>query len=64
MSLYRCTQYTGQTRCDDPATRRLYQPDGRLNPGGYLCATHAEAVTSEYAAKLHETWTTRPVGTP
>ena len=64
MSLYRCTQYTGQTRCDDPATRRLYQPDGRLNPGGYLCATHAEAVTSEYAAKLHETWTTQPIMTP
>ena len=64
MSLYRCTHYTGRTRCDEPATVRLYQPDGRPNPGGYLCVTHAKAVTSEYAAKLHETWATRPIMTP
>ncbi len=58
---YRCTHYTEQYRCYKPATVRLYQPDGQPNPGGYLCATHAEAVTSEYAEKLHETWTTTPI---
>jgi len=64
MSLYRCTHYTGRTRCEAPATVRLYQPDGQPNPGGYLCAVHAHAVMSEYAEKLHETWTGQALTTP
>lgn len=64
MSHYRCTHYTGRQRCEAPATVRLYRPDGQPNPGGFLCHAHAEAITSEYADKLHETWTTQPLTTP
>ncbi len=46
--------------CTREATHKLIAPNGTLIPGG-LCLEHGQAVVEEYAAKLGETWTLRPV---
>lgn len=47
--------------CDAPVTHYLYGPgDAEPVPGGY-CEAHAARVIADYAAKLGEAWTMKPV---
>ena len=57
-----CSKYwaTGR-RCQRDAEVWLIQPDGKRNPGGYLCRNHGEAVVSEYAVILGEQWSLGPL---
>lgn len=48
-------------RCRATATALLFQPNGEPNPGGWICDAHGTAVVDEYAKKLGETWTLRPL---
>lgn len=56
-----CSTYTGQTRCARKADGWLIAPDGKPNPGGYVCRAHGEAVIAEYAEKLREWWSLAPL---
>ena len=56
-----CNEWPNGTRCRNDATEWLIQPNGTKNPGGYVCREHAEAIITEYAAKLGEYWTTVPL---
>ena len=59
-----CTHYNNQitsTRCQNAATFWLHSPDGEKVPGSYVCTYHAQAVVSEYAAKLGQNWTAVPI---
>lgn len=54
--LPRCS--TGlNTGCEELATHWLVQPDGELNPGGFVCEAHGNAIIEEFAEKIDETWT-------
>lgn len=57
----RCTHWSPRGRCEDPALYWLIEPEGRRNPGGYVCRVHAQATIDEYEIKLGETWTAEPV---
>ena len=59
--LPQCSEYTDRTRCPNRAPFWLRNDAGNLNPGGYVCREHGEAITSEYTAKLGETWTLEPI---
>lgn len=43
-------------QCRRKATHWLRAPDGKLNPGGYICEEHGAAVVEEYREKLGEEW--------
>ena len=51
----------GGGRCPNSAAHWLIQPDGKRNPGGYVCDAHGQAITSEYSEKLGEVWTLGPL---
>jgi hypothetical protein len=55
-----CYNWTPK-RCTAPAAYWLIQPDGKRNPGGWICANHGQAIVAEYAAKLGEHWTLQPI---
>ena len=61
----RCSHYNGvgigADRCRADATHWLFDPDGEKNPGGWVCKAHGDAIVEEYAAKLGERWTLRPI---
>ena len=56
-----CSHYGGRVRCTAPATHWYLDSEGALNPGGYTCEAHGRATVAEYAARLGETWTLRPI---
>jgi hypothetical protein len=39
------------------ATFWLIDPDGKRNPGGWVCRRHGQAIVKEYREKLGEGWT-------
>lgn len=49
-------------RCTERAAFWIIQPDGKRNPGGWICAAHGKAVVKEYAEKLGQRWTLQPIG--
>lgn len=51
-----CSTYTGRTRCGANATHWLVAPDGKLNPGGYVCWEHSRGVVEEFREKVGEEW--------
>lgn len=57
-----CSHWSGgfgnrhHTRCTEEAVAWLTNPDGELNPGGYVCWEHGAAALGEYAEKLGEQW--------
>lgn len=58
---YRCEDGQGRA-CSTPAVVRLYAPgEAKPVPGAGMCEKHAQTVVDEYAEKLYETWTTRPI---
>ena len=57
------TYFDGATRCGATATVWLVAPDGKPNPGGYLCQRCGARIVAEYAAKLGEFWTLHPIPT-
>lgn len=58
---YPCTHYDGATRCPQEAILQVVQPDGQDCPGCRLCGRHYVEMATEYAIKLEETWTARPL---
>lgn len=48
-------------RCSSQAGYHLHDQDGHSVPGAYLCSMHAVAAVDEYASKLDQTWSARPV---
>ena len=57
----RCHHWPEGGRCKADAECWLIAPDGKLNPGGYLCQHHADAIISEYQEKLGEGWNSTPL---
>ena len=43
-------------RCPEKSVAHLTAPDGKLNPGGYVCWQHGAAILGEFAVKLGEQW--------
>lgn len=56
-----CSHYPGGAHCPNNGEVWLYGPDGARVPGGPICKSCADACVTEYAEKLGEVWTTRPV---
>lgn len=56
----KCTDGQGRA-CAKEATLRIYNPEGKAVPGCWMCEQHAQAVVSEYKAKLGQEWTAKPV---
>ena len=57
----RCSVYSSDKRCLREATIWLHSPDGKRNPGGFVCQEHADEIIGEYQEKLGETWRTEPI---
>jgi hypothetical protein len=55
-----CSTWSGRTRCPKRSYGWLFDPDGKPNPGGYVCREHGEAVVAELQEKIGERWTLVP----
>jgi hypothetical protein len=59
--LPQCCVFRWRTRCQEKGTVWLIAPDGKKNPGGYMCKAHGEGIVSEYREKLGEEWRLVPI---
>lgn len=55
-----CYHWTTK-RCTAHAAYWLIQPDGKRNPGGWICVDHGKATVKEYAEKLRQNWLLQPI---
>jgi hypothetical protein len=52
---------SGAYGCHNEADTMLIDPDGGVNPGGWVCCYCGRRIIAEYAEKLGETWTLEPI---
>jgi uncharacterized protein with PIN domain len=61
----RCGTYTGphglEKRCERTSAFWLLNDEGRLNPGGNVCAECGASIVSQFREHLNETWSLIPI---